>query len=241
MSQNKHIWFLPMNSHHNVLLTLMLSDKMDKQIFFSAKILRIYIVYIMQKSDWHLNHPCQCLLPIIYLCLFSFFQPSCKVLLFWFTSVWCQIFPPLGKHSWQTALGGRLLSSAASVPFQEHPCVTERHQSTCHWWGKDGAPPQRVAQGWPWACAVMWFCSLLLFTSASEFTGNKADHRVMWCRIFGLWELWSSSCQVPKVHLDPSYSIFISRGFSNTSFPLEMLLFHLYEENFMRNCWRCFN
>lgn len=45
---------------------------------FSAKILRIDIIYNTQKSDWHLNHPCQCLRSVIYLGLFRFSSHPAK-------------------------------------------------------------------------------------------------------------------------------------------------------------------
>lgn len=97
---------------------------------FSAQTPRIFIImqklniYIMRKSDWRLHHPCQFSLSIIYLTSLLAFPVTLQSLTILIYFGLTPIFPPLWKHSWHRALGGRPLPRAASGPFQEHSFVT---------------------------------------------------------------------------------------------------------------------
>lgn len=130
------------------------------------------------------------------------FQPSWKVLLFWFSSAWCKSFlhleSILGTWHWEEGCSyWQLWCHSKSIPV---------------WLGRIRVPdseekrmelPSSVARAWPWACAEMCLWSLLMFTFVHGFAGSKAGHRVMWYRILGRQGLWISFVIPPKSTLIP--------------------------------------
>ena len=209
------------------------TDKLDDDVcIIFCQDTRSYNVYIMQRSDWYLNHPCQFLLSVISLGLCSVILQSLTILI---SFSLMPISPPLGKHSSRVVLGGRVPSWAACVPFQEHPWVTERDPSAHHWGGENGVSLQNAGRGQPQACAETCLWSLLLLASAHEFPGHKqvresGDSKFSACEGFEVHFI-----KAFKVHFNRFYSFFISSGHSSTSFPLRRtslpsLWGELYEE-----------
>ena len=165
---------------------------------FSAKIRRIDIIYNTQKSDWRLNHPCQCLWLVIYLGLLYF--SSHLATSYYFDRL--QLDANLFVH----------LESILGTRHWEGDC--------CHWQPLCHSESIPVCLGAIWVPVygdermefpfivwhrtdpglVLWQClwSLLLFSCAHKIASNDVGHRAMWCGTVGLRWLSSPSCHTSE-------------------------------------------
>lgn len=189
MSQYKPICFLPGHTNHRVLLTLLcqieLTDYVILFALFSAKILRIDIIYNMQKSDWHLNHPCQCLRSIIYLGLFCFSSHPAKSYYLDLLQLDANLlstwkgFLAHGTRR-EIAVTGSLwaIPGASLCGWEGAECLSLRTK------GWSSPPECGTGQTQGLGCDVS--LSVLLFSCAHTVAGNNGGHRVMWGGIVGL-------------------------------------------------------
>ena len=205
------------------------TDKLDDDVcIIFCQDTRSYNVYIMQRSDWYLSHPCQFLLSVISLGLCPVILQSLTILI---SFSLMPVSPPLGKHSWCMVLGGRVLSWAACVPFQEHSWVTGGTQvPTSSWSPREWSfPPECGAGSTTSLCGDM-----SLVPSAvglcSWISRQQVGQRVRWFKIFILWGLWGPFYQGLQSSLQSLLQFLHIKWPFKYIFPLPSLWGELYEE-----------